>query len=473
MNLQENIRRILREEETPKYDDGGSSVYEKEKPYQVYSPITQNVEGYFENKKEAEQFAEKFEDSIVYDIREEEKVGKEFWFEYHCFESDESCDAEIWYRSHQKVKVVDVAHWSLDDKEFRYEDGQFRVYIVEWKDGFRYDIFEDELMESPDEFYRPDPPKRINETYSSNIEQIKEFLSELEFPIILYRGLLLEKGEKINKKKLGTHWSLDEFFVRNLFYYNTFGGNREQVSDDYNFYVITAEFNKNDIDFEGTIQKRLIKDEGHFWDELTGELIQNPKMEFHPYSHEEEILAKSTSNPKIINIEKIDIYNIMNLQENIRKVLREETSKNDIFKQVLRMGFHDSYELFGSFENLFNVLGVKNEVDFMNLFKGLEKHETEGYYYIHLSDDNEDVEYLEDINTDLVLYRFEKGNNIFIYHDGFITVKCEIIQILSHFFDMSVSERYMFLKEWIKKNYNLDFTHLFSTCGSEELESIV
>ena len=149
----------------------------------------------------------------------------------------------------------------------------------------------------------------------------------------------------------------------------------------------------------------------------------------------------------------------MNLQENIRKVLREETSKNDIFKQVLRMGFHDSYELFGSFENLFNTLGVKNEVDFMNLFKGLEKHETEGYY--------------EYIITDLVLYRFENGNNVFIYHDGFITIKCEIIQILSHVFDMSVSERYLFLKEWVKNNYNLEFTRLFSTCGSEELESIL
>ena len=48
MNLQENISRILREED--KYDD---------------------------------------------------KVGKTFWFEYNCYESPESCDAEIWYRSHQ------------------------------------------------------------------------------------------------------------------------------------------------------------------------------------------------------------------------------------------------------------------------------------------------------------------------------------------------------------------------------------
>ena len=170
------VAKIFEEDEAPKYADGGD-VYEKEKPYQVYSPITQNVEGYFENKKEAEQFAEKFEDSIVYDIREEEKVGKEFWYEYHCFESDKSCDAEIWYRSHQKVKVVDVAHWSLDDKEFRYEDGQFRVYIVEWKDGFRYDVFEDELMESKDEFERPDPPKRkgfvSNTTFDGNNPDIR------------------------------------------------------------------------------------------------------------------------------------------------------------------------------------------------------------------------------------------------------------------------------------------------------------
>jgi len=106
MNLQENIRRILRED---KYDD---------------------------------------------------KVGRIFWFEYHCYESPESCDSEIWYRSHQKVKVIGVSEWSFDDYEDRMNDGQPRVYLVEWKDGFQYDVFEDELLESPNEFYRPNPPKR-------------------------------------------------------------------------------------------------------------------------------------------------------------------------------------------------------------------------------------------------------------------------------------------------------------------------
>ena len=60
-----------------------------------------------------------------------------------------------------------------------------------------------------------------------------------------------------------------------------------------------------DIDFEGTIEKRLIKDSGHFWDELTGELIQNSDMEFHPYSHEDEILIKNSSKPRIIDIKKL------------------------------------------------------------------------------------------------------------------------------------------------------------------------
>jgi len=126
MNLQESIRRILREED--KYDD---------------------------------------------------KVGKTFWFEYHCYESPESCDAEIWYRSHQKVKVIGVSEWSYDDKEWRQEDGNPRVYLVEWEDGFQYDVFEDELMESPNEFYRPSPPKR---KIQENIKRIlREELNESTF----------------------------------------------------------------------------------------------------------------------------------------------------------------------------------------------------------------------------------------------------------------------------------------------------
>ena len=123
------------------------------------------------------------QESIKRVLREEDryddKVGKTFWFEYHCYESPESCDAEIWYRSHQKVKVIGVSEWSYDDKEWRQEDGNPRVYLVEWIDGYQYDVFEDELFESPNEFYRPSPPKR---KIQESIRILRKELNEIRVP---------------------------------------------------------------------------------------------------------------------------------------------------------------------------------------------------------------------------------------------------------------------------------------------------
>jgi hypothetical protein len=121
---------------------------------------------------------------ILREDKYDDKVGRIFWFEYHCYESPESCDAEIWYRSHQKVKVIGVSEWSFDNYEDRMNDGQPRVYLVEWKDGFQYDVFEDELLESPDEFYRPNPPKRkiqesIRRILKEETEGIDSFLDEI------------------------------------------------------------------------------------------------------------------------------------------------------------------------------------------------------------------------------------------------------------------------------------------------------
>ena len=33
-------------------------------------------------------------------------------------------------------------------------------YMVQFEDGLVYAVFDDELMDSPKEFYRPDPPKK-------------------------------------------------------------------------------------------------------------------------------------------------------------------------------------------------------------------------------------------------------------------------------------------------------------------------
>jgi len=93
-------------------------------------------------------------------LKTDNKVGKKFWFEYHCYEGHDSCDAELWYRSHQKVKVIGVTEWSHDNLEDRIKDATPRVYKIKFSDGFEYDAWEDELVDSPKDFYRPSPPKR-------------------------------------------------------------------------------------------------------------------------------------------------------------------------------------------------------------------------------------------------------------------------------------------------------------------------
>jgi len=91
----------------------------------------------------------------------DEKVGRELWFEYHCFESDQSCDAELWHHSQQRVRVLQVVEPGVGETaEERGDNGQPRVYKVRFTDGFEYDVFEDELLDSPEEFTRPKPLKR-------------------------------------------------------------------------------------------------------------------------------------------------------------------------------------------------------------------------------------------------------------------------------------------------------------------------
>jgi len=73
------------------------------------------------------------------------------WFEYHCSESPDSADAEAWHRSHQQVTIL--SHSPSEDAGVTPD-----TYRVRWADGFEYDAWADELVESPEDFYRPAPP---------------------------------------------------------------------------------------------------------------------------------------------------------------------------------------------------------------------------------------------------------------------------------------------------------------------------
>jgi hypothetical protein len=87
--------------------------------------------------------------------------GEELWFEYHCWESPKSADAELWYHSHQKVVVLGmVPNDGMDiiKQKDRYEAAATLAYRIRFADGFESDAVEDELLDSQKEFNRPDPP---------------------------------------------------------------------------------------------------------------------------------------------------------------------------------------------------------------------------------------------------------------------------------------------------------------------------
>jgi hypothetical protein len=96
--------------------------------------------------------------------------GEEAWFEYHCFESMDSDDSDLWLRSHSKVEVLSEADWEKElgqnkTIQERLEAGIVKVYQIQFPDGYRGDCFEDELFTEREYWYRPDPPIEFDVNY--------------------------------------------------------------------------------------------------------------------------------------------------------------------------------------------------------------------------------------------------------------------------------------------------------------------
>ena len=90
------------------------------------------------------------------------RVGQTYWFEYHCLEAAHSQDADLWYRSHQRVKVLKMEEPGIgkDEDERIVVQGAPAAFIVKFKDGSTGTAMEDELLDSPEDYTRPDPPPK-------------------------------------------------------------------------------------------------------------------------------------------------------------------------------------------------------------------------------------------------------------------------------------------------------------------------
>jgi len=84
------------------------------------------------------------------------KPGETAWFEYHCWMSHNSADAQLWYRSQQQVEILRLTDCEvteeLDNFNKRTDAGMPWVYTIKFADGFIGDAFEDELLTDPKHF---------------------------------------------------------------------------------------------------------------------------------------------------------------------------------------------------------------------------------------------------------------------------------------------------------------------------------
>ena len=67
-------------------------------------------------------------------------------FEYHCYEGEDSSDVILWHHTHQEVEVI---------RRLSNEESELPMTRVRFSDGLEYDVFEDELLTSIEEYVRP------------------------------------------------------------------------------------------------------------------------------------------------------------------------------------------------------------------------------------------------------------------------------------------------------------------------------
>lgn len=107
--------------------------------------------------------------------KEHWEPGETAFFEYHCLESMDSNDSDLWLRSHSKVEVFGEADWEKEfgeDKtiEQRHEAGMPKVYRVRFSDGHEGAVFEDELYTSAEYWHRDNPPAALKEKHEIDVD---------------------------------------------------------------------------------------------------------------------------------------------------------------------------------------------------------------------------------------------------------------------------------------------------------------
>ena len=129
----------------------------------------------------------------------------------------------------------------------------------------------------------------------------------------------------------------------------------------------------------------------------------------------------------------------MNLQENIRRILKEESTKQILIDEIKYFGIESAARLVGDIDNLISVLNIETPIDFLYLFNDLD---------VVKSNDRPEI----------MLFRYKKGKNLMVFDNKNNNVSInyyEIWSILENNFQLSKDEIKKLTEEWLYEVYGL------------------
>ena len=150
---------------------------------------------------------------------------------------------------------------------------------------------------------------------------------------------------------------------------------------------------------------------------------------------------------------------IMNLQESIRRILREESKNTSLQDKVLHLlkskGVELASKAVGGFKNLFKILDINSPMDYLHLFDDLK--------IIPLSETKFHGGFFGKNDADC--YGYNPDKIIFIHFkyagdEGRISYE-EIWEILREEFELSHEETVELTKEWLNSVFDLQVTNTF------------
>ena len=137
---------------------------------------------------------------------------------------------------------------------------------------------------------------------------------------------------------------------------------------------------------------------------------------------------------KIIRLTESGLTNI------VKKVIKENSLRQDLIQQIKEDGWKSASELVGGYENLKKLVGFKTPMDFLHLFDDLNVINSEE-------------------KPNLTLFRYEIGNKLMVYNSVNNVVYINYNKIWRGleivFFELNDFEIQELTQEWLYEVYDL------------------